>query len=120
MWNQRIGNDGERIAATYLEGNGVNILERNYRTDAGEIDLIGLDHDTIIFFEVKTRTSTSYGVPELAITPRKLKRMMDCAEQYLQANPSTLDLRIDVIAILINMNTDTYSIEWIKNVTDGN
>jgi len=119
-WNQRICQEGENLAAQYLEGQGIEILERNYRTDYGEIDLIGLDKEELVFFEIKTRTSTQFGLPELAITSRKLHRMMDCAESYVQRQSLNGNMRIDVIAILIKKNDPHPSIEWIRNVSEGN
>ena len=61
-----LGRSGEDRAARHLAGLGYRVLERNYRTPQGEIDLIALDGDTVVFVEVKTRTSDSFGAPELA------------------------------------------------------
>ena len=66
------GNAGERIAGLFLEQHGVRILERNFRSGRqGEIDLIGLDQDTLVFFEVKLRRSERCGTPEAAVTYSK-------------------------------------------------
>jgi putative endonuclease len=120
MWNQQIGKKGESLAARYLEQQGVEILDQNYRTEYGEIDLIGLDQGEIVFFEVKTRTTEKFGVPELAITPKKLERMAQCAEIYMQENGLDLNMRMDIIAILMQVKKTTPTIEWIKNVTEAN
>jgi putative endonuclease len=120
MWNQQIGKKGETLATHYLEQQGVKILDQNYRTEYGEIDLVGLDQGDIVFFEVKTRTNTNYGVPELAITPRKLERMIQCAECYMQEKSLDFNMRMDIIAILMQLKKNTPTIEWIKNVTEAN
>lgn len=97
---QRIGRWGEDQAAGYLAGRGFEILERNVRTQYGEIDLLARQGDLLVFAEVKTRTSRVYGAPETSITPRKQAHMLAAAEAYLQLHPDyTGDWRVDVLAI---------------------
>lgn len=116
-WNQKIGKKGEDLAQKYLESQCVRIIARNQRTQYGEIDLIGIQNDAYLFIEVKTRTSTKYGVPELSITDTKLQHMMDCATDYIQSHDIQASIRIDVIAILLDGTTTKPEIEWIQNVT---
>ncbi len=120
MWNQQIGKRGETLTAQYLVAQSVEILEKNYRTEVGEIDLIGLDDEVLVFFEVKTRTNKKFGDPEVAITPQKIERMIECAESYVQEKSLDMNMRIDIIAILLQPNKNTPTIEWIKNVTEAN
>jgi putative endonuclease len=80
--NQLIGKWGEQTAASYLEGKGYKILERNVRTPFGEIDIVASLDGFIIFIEVKARTSQTFGLPEEALNPRKLDHMQQCAEYY--------------------------------------
>jgi putative endonuclease len=120
MWNQAIGRKGEDIAANYLASLGVQIIAKNFRSAYGEIDLIGVDHDDLVFFEVKTRTSLTYGPPEMAVTAKKFQRMVNCAQYYVQENKLELDWRIDVLAVSLDKKTNQSSIEWIKNVTEAN
>ena len=95
-----LGRIGEDSASRYLTQQGYRILERNFRITAGEIDLIALDRDTIVFVEVKTRTSDAYGAPELAVDARKQARMTKAALAYLKARKlHQMACRFDVVAI---------------------
>jgi putative endonuclease len=96
--NQRVGKWGEQAAADYLTAQGYEIMARNVRTPYGEIDLIAHKDDFTIFVEVKARTSSSLGPPEIAVTPRKRQHMVDCAEHYAQQNEID-HWQIDVIAV---------------------
>ena len=80
--NQRIGKWGEQAAAEYLQKKGYLILEKNIRTPYGEIDIIASLDGQVVFVEVKTRTSRSFGLPEEGLTHRKLAHMQACAEYY--------------------------------------
>lgn len=96
--NRKIGQWGESVAAGYLEKRGYNLIARNLRTPYGEIDILAEKDGQIIFVEVKTRTSSSLGPPEISITPRKQEHMLAAAEYYAQEN--NLDhWQIDVIAV---------------------
>lgn len=96
--NQKIGAWGESIAAEYLEERGYIIVARNSRTPHGEIDIIVEKDSLTIFVEVKTRTSSMYGPPEIGVTPRKQEHMLAAAGHYAQENE--LDhWQIDVIAV---------------------
>jgi putative endonuclease len=96
--NQRVGTWGEEIAAEYLTGQGFEIVTRNARTPYGEIDIIARQGETVVFLEVKTRTSDKMGLPEDSITARKRQHMLSAAEHY--AMESEIDhWQIDVIAI---------------------
>lgn len=99
-YRQSLGRWGELVAASYLEGEGYAIVDRNARTDYGEIDLIAEKGGVMAFIEVKTRTSERYGNPEEAITAAKREHMLAAAQAYLQAHPEIEgDWRVDVIAI---------------------
>lgn len=95
-----LGKAGEDRAARFLAGRGYKILERNYRTRSGEIDLIALHEGAVVFIEVKTRTSDAFGAPELAVNPRKQQRMIKAALGYLKYKKlHQLPCRFDVVAI---------------------
>lgn len=96
--NQKIGKWGEQAAADHLVSKDYEIIARNVRTPYGEIDLIAKKDDTTIFVEVKTRTTKSFGPPEIAVTPRKRQHMLSCAEHYAQQNEID-HWQIDVIAV---------------------
>ena len=95
-----LGRTGEELAARHLSGRGYTILERNYRAPYGEIDLIALDGGTVVFVEVKTRTTDAYGAPELAVDLRKQERMVKAALGYLKHKKlHQMPCRFDVVAI---------------------
>ncbi|MEX1071755.1 MAG: YraN family protein [Anaerolineales bacterium] len=111
---QTFGSWGEQTAAGYLEKLGYEILGHNVRTQYGEIDLIARHASTMVFVEVKTRSSSEYGYPEESITPAKQQHMLDAAQDYLQAHPE-LDgeWRVDVVSIrrLTNQHSEITHIE---------
>ena len=97
---QALGRWGETLAADYLTQKGYAILERNFRTPYGEIDLIADEGNSLVFVEVKTRSTDAYGLPEAAITPQKRQHLIAAAQAYLQATSHPgVNWRIDVIAI---------------------
>lgn len=108
---QSLGRWGEALAASYLVDHGYSIFERNIRTPYGEIDLItylgkpGTDRPVepggvMVFVEVKTRATKTYGYPEASVTLRKQTHLLDAVQYYLQQHPELdCDWRIDVIAI---------------------
>jgi len=95
-----LGKEGEDRAARFLAKQGYKILERNYSTPQGEIDLIALHRGEIVFVEVKTRTNEAYGAPELAVNPRKQMRMIKAALGYIKYKKlHQVPCRFDVVAI---------------------
>ncbi len=99
-WRQKIGAEGEELAAKYLGKQGYRIIEKNWRCHLGEIDLIAKDADTIVVCEVKTRSNDSFGHPLEAITPKKQTRLRKLGELYCQSLTKTeCSLRFDVITI---------------------
>jgi putative endonuclease len=84
--NQIIGKWGEQAAVDYLEQKGYALLGRNFRTPFGEIDIIAAHLGLVIFVEVKTRTSRSFGLPENGLTNQKIAHMLACAEYYAAEN----------------------------------
>jgi putative endonuclease len=95
-----IGRRGEDRAAQYLRRRGYRILARNWRCRLGEIDLIALDGDTLVFVEVKTRRGDLFGSPELAVTPRKQRQLTKAALSFIMSRKlGHLPGRFDVVAI---------------------
>ncbi len=95
-----LGREGEDRAAQFLKKQGYKILERNYSTPQGEIDLIALHRGEVVFVEVKTRTNDAYGAPELAVNPRKQQRMVKAALGYIKYKKlHQVPCRFDVVAI---------------------
>jgi putative endonuclease len=94
------GKAGEELAAQYLEGNGLKILERNYRFERGEIDLIAEEGEELVFVEVKARRSDIYGSPEDAVTEEKQEQVHAVADGYLfERDIDNRPCRFDVVAI---------------------
>jgi putative endonuclease len=97
---QALARWGEDLAEKYLAQKGYTLLAKNARTPYGEIDLVVQQGPITVFVEVKTRTSTAYGLPEEAVTTAKQAHLLASAEAYLQNHPTLEgDWRIDVIAI---------------------
>ncbi len=100
-----IGKFGEDEAVKYLEQNGYIILDRNFRCKRGEIDIIALEKEKIVFIEIKSRTNEKYGLPADAVTTQKIKHILNTAEYYLYIrNLENIAVRIDVIEIFIYNN----------------
>ena len=100
MSSKALGDQGEAYAANYLRQNGYRILTRNYRTKIGEIDLIAEDQDTLVFIEVKTRSSVRYGMPAEAVNYKKRQKIIQTAYWYLyeQRRENTI-CRFDVLEV---------------------
>ena len=97
---QAIGRWGESVAAQFLQGKGYEILARNLRSVYGELDIIARCGTTIVFIEVKTRTSSSFGLPEISVGPRKIRHLLDSAQAFMQLYPGPeQEWRVDVIAV---------------------
>ena len=111
-----LGRRGEVIAAQHLVASGLTILDRNWRCPQGEIDLVALDGDELVFVEVKTRSSVRYGHPLEAITAVKLARLRRLASAWCTAHPGRHErLRIDAIAVIAPYG-GTVEIEHLERV----
>jgi len=99
-----VGAYGERLAARYLVESGMQILDRNWRCDQGEIDLVAMDDACLVIVEVKTRRSLAFGSPVEAVTAVKAARLRRLAACWLRDHRSQVDavadIRIDVIGVL--------------------
>ena len=112
LFRKLLGKEGEDLAARFLTKQGYKILERNYRTRSGEIDLIALHRGEIVFVEVKTRTNNAFGAPELAVTPNKQQRMIKAALGYIKHKRlHQVPCRFDVVAISAAAEKDVELIE---------
>lgn len=113
-----VGKSGEDIAADFLRKKNYKIIERNFKKRYGEIDIVALDGETLVFIEVKTRTSYKYGSAKESITPWKLKALIKSAHYYKLTHPKSLEqLRIDGVFIMMNENKDVEEIELVKNIS---
>lgn len=99
MNRRNTGTAYEKIAADYLEGQGIHITAMNYRISQGEIDLIGEDQEYVIFIEVKYRKTASYGYPWEAVSIHKQKKICNVARQYCYKNSTKKQIRFDIVSI---------------------
>jgi putative endonuclease len=98
---RELGASGESAAAAWYEANGYEVLARNWRCREGELDLVLGRAGTVVFCEVKTRTSTAFGAPVEAITRTKRERLRRLAVQWLSgAGVSAREIRFDVASVL--------------------
>jgi putative endonuclease len=96
-----VGRYGEDVAARYLVESGFDVLARNWRCSAGEIDIVARDGDVLVICEVKTRSSTAYGLPAEAVTARKAARLRQLALWWLREHPGGgTAVRFDVVSVL--------------------
>ncbi|MCF2670504.1 MAG: YraN family protein [Clostridiales bacterium] len=110
---------GEAVAAAYLRKKGYRIVQQNFSTRFGEIDLIVQDARYIVFVEVKTRKSDRFGAAREAVDLHKQRRLIATAEQWLQRNPTNLQPRFDVVEIYGEEDLPVRSIEHIENAFDA-
>jgi putative endonuclease len=98
---RQIGNEGEEVAAAYLESKGYTIVDRNYFFERAEVDIVAFDDSCIVFVEVKKRGDTAYGQPEDFITEEKIANLYKAAEAWIyERKMDTAPARFDVIAIV--------------------
>lgn len=99
-WRRLFGNQGEKQAEKYLRGQGMDIIDRQYGVRGGEIDLVAQDGEEIVFVEVKSRQDQTFGHPEEAVTPEKIRKMLRAIHFYLSDKKcENKAWRIDVIAL---------------------
>lgn len=115
-FKQKFGAWGERQAEAYLIQRGLMLLERNFRTRSGEIDLVMRHDNQIVFVEVKTRSNAEFGMPEESVTELKQQHLLLAAQEYMDAHPEFKeDYRVDVISILGKRGNDPLEITWFEN-----
>ncbi len=107
------GKDAEARAARYLETQGLTIIERNYHCRYGEIDLIARDGATLVFVEVRARSSSAFGGAGASITATKRKKLTSTALHYLASAGRTPQCRFD--ALLLTGNSESGQVEWIRD-----
>jgi len=110
----RTGKQGEDLAAAHLADNGYRILQRNYRSVFGEIDIVAEEGDTLVFVEVKSRRSEAYGDPQLAVGPKKQRKISRVAMSYLSEKGwNRRPARFDIVAVKLRPSGNL--IELIRN-----
>lgn len=116
MRRRDTGIQGEAIARNYLKKRGYHIRETNYRCPEGEIDIIAMQKDCLVFVEVRTKRSTGFGTPEESITRTKMHRLATVATRYRQTHDNLPpSWRIDVVAVELDRTGKLLRIEIIEN-----
>lgn len=113
------GNAGEAFVAGRLERAGYHIVDRNWRIRGGELDVVALDGETLVFVEVKVRTGERVGVAEDSLDERKLGRLLRAAEMYVEAHPEHIDRlwRVDFVAITLSADGVVRRYSHVENMT---
>ncbi len=120
MFLQRssLGATGETLAAKHLADHGYTVLHRNYRSKLGEIDIIARQGNTLVFVEVKTRRTNTFGSPAAAVTVRKQQQISRVAQEYLAKEKLfDIDARFDVVSIF-SPDRGNVHVEVITNAFD--
>ena len=116
---KELGKRGEEVALRFLKKKGYRIIEKNYVCNMGEMDIIAKEKDTLVFIEVKTRTSQEFGPPQLAVNAWKQKQLSKVALNYLKEKRlEDVKARFDVVAILLAGKEE--EVELIPNAFDLN
>ena len=109
---QRQGQHWEQAALAHLQHHGLVLVEANFQCKGGEIDLVMLDADTLVFVEVRQRADSAHGGAAASITPAKIRRLVRAAQLYLMRLPKVPPCRFDVVAI------DAGQLEWLRNAIE--
>src|SRR3972149_4828525 len=112
------GQDGEYIAAAYLEKEGYKILARNFHTRQGELDIVCQFNEELVFVEVKTRHNDKYGLPEESMTEAKKGKILLAAQYYLQQGSFSGPWRCDFIGIIMGDNDEVTEFTHIPNAIE--
>lgn len=113
---QAVGRRGEEAARAFLRRRGVRILAENFACAAGEIDLIGREGDTLVFIEVKARSSDAFGPPQFAVHLRKQRQIVRTAQWYLAAQRMPeVPCRFDVLAVTFPEEGGSPRVDWVRD-----
>ncbi|MFC4723054.1 YraN family protein [Geojedonia litorea] len=111
--HNQLGKKGEQMAVDFLIDKGYTIKERNYRFGKAEVDIIAKKNDVLAIIEVKTRSSSDFGLPQEFVKPKQIQQLVKVVDDYVLKNELDVDVRFDIIAI-IKTGTD-FSIEHLKD-----
>jgi putative endonuclease len=111
MNRRSVGRYGEQVAAAYLRQHGYEIIVENWRCPRGEIDLVACENTTLVFVEVRTKTTSRFGTPEESLDRRKIQRLHRLVQAFLTSpvrrKMLTHDYRIDVVCIDLDYDKET-------------
>ncbi len=98
--HNELGKKGEQLAVDFLIKNSYDIVERNYRFDKAEVDIIAQKEDTLAIIEVKTRSTIDFGNPQDFVKPKQIKNLVKAVDEYVNVNGLDVEVRFDIIAIV--------------------
>lgn len=117
MYRKKTGHQGEEIAKKFLKQLGYQILQQNYTIRGGEIDIVALDGETVVFVEVKTRSSHDYGLPEESLSYFKLKALQRTAQLYMtMMGFDSRSYRFDLVTVDYTERNDKPEIKHLENI----
>jgi putative endonuclease len=118
---RRLGENGEAVARRHLEARGLTFVTRNWHCRAGELDLVMLDGDVLVFVEVKTRNGERAGRAEEAISPSKARKLLAAGEWFVADHPKYQDLawRCDLVAITIGRDGTARIDHYVNAIVEG-
>jgi putative endonuclease len=111
--HNELGKKGEQLAVDFLLENDYEIVERNYRFDKAEVDIIASKEDTLAIVEVKTRSTIDFGNPQDFVKPKQIKRLVKAVDEYVTVNELDVEVRFDIIAVV--KEKKGFKIEHLKN-----
>jgi len=119
-YNKIIGNIGEQYAVSYLQKEKYKIIDKNYRCNYGEIDIIAFDKDCLCFVEVKTRTTCKYGRPANAVNYPKRRHIINCAKVYISSKRlGNYKARFDIVEVFMKNDDNKIRIEKINIIKNA-
>jgi putative endonuclease len=111
--HNELGKKGEQLAVDFLLKNGYEIIERNYRFDKAEVDIIAKQKDVLAIIEVKTRSTIDFGNPQDFVKPKQIQRLVKVVDEYVNVNNLDVEVRFDIVAIV--KEGKGFSIEHLEN-----
>ena len=111
--HNELGKKGEQLAVDFLLKKGYHILERNYRFDKAEVDILAQTKDILAVIEVKTRSTSDFGNPQDFVKPKQIERLVKAVDEYISVNQLDLEVRFDIIAIV--KSGKDFEIEHLKD-----
>jgi len=111
--HNELGKKGEQLAVDYLLQQEYAIVERNYRFEKAEVDIIAKKEDTLAIIEVKTRSTADFGNPQDFVKPKQIQRLVKAVDEYVTVNNLDVEVRFDIIAI--TKENKGFNIEHLEN-----
>ncbi len=111
--HNELGKQGEELAVDFLQKNGYEILETNWTFQKAEVDIIAKIGNTLAIIEVKTRSSTDFGLPQDFVKPKKIQLLVKAVNEFVQSKDYDVEVRFDIIAI--HKNGNEFIIEHLED-----